>query len=604
MQQQVTRRLAAILAVDVVGYSGMAAQDEPDTRRRLEADVAELFAPRIERFQGHLCKTAGPDLLVAFSTIVGAVRCAVEVQGEAAGRGAAAAGERRLLYRIGINLGDVVFENDGISGKDVDLAVQIGRLAAPGGIALSLDAYFRVRRKLKLEFEDLGEFSPEDLDEPVRLFGIVLPAGAGPETAGSARVTAAAAPSQGDWPSILVLPFENMSGDPEHEYLCDGITLDLITDLAKVSDLRVHASNTSFLYKERRKDILEIGGEQQVRYVLDGSIHRSRAKARIDAQLIDARSGHHLWTDRFSFPWNADDIFAAQDAITRKVVSSISARVGLAERTVAVRKDAASATAYDAFLRGTYHWWQFLNIDESRESWKQSCDWFRQACGLDPLYARSLAWLAYARVEGYRRGWGDDQWLEDAEAEAQRAVHLERSEYDTHWALAYCNLIQRKFDQALGHYHRAFRLNRNDPDLIIEMAEAFTYRGEHDEALTRLQRSLDLNPQYADYCGASMGWVLYFLGRYEDSIRQLTALSYLTGDSLKALAASHAQRAVTQDGASSARETAAAEWFMRDFLESNPGWTAARERERLIFRNAADEDHWLDGLRRAGLPDG
>jgi tetratricopeptide (TPR) repeat protein len=332
---------------------------------------------------------------------------------------------------------------------------------------------------------------------------------------------------------------------------------------------------------------------------------RSDDRVRVNAQLIETATGVQLWSERFDREFS--DIFAAQDELVRRVVSSISARVGVTERAYAIRKDPHSVNAYDAFLRGSYHWWQFVNAGESKYEWTECRKWFERAAELDPSYARPWAWSAYAAVEGYTRGWGDEEVLESAVEWAKRAVQLDRDDYDAHWSLGFCYQHTRRFDQANSEYRRAYELNPNDPDLIIEMAGNLSFTGKHREAVAQLEKSMSLNPQCADYCRSTLAWALYFVEKYGDSLLQLSQISKLSEDDVMVLAASHARNAQSHSEAGqnviASEETAAAEGAMRELLQTLPDWTIERERKYRIFKHSSDEEYWLDGLRLAGLPE-
>ena len=339
--QRVERRLTAILASDVSGYSRLMGVDEEGTLARLKAHQRELVDPKVSEYRGRLVKSTGDGLLIEFASAVDAMRCAVDIQAAMTERNAAVPPEKRIEFRIGINVGDIIVDSDDIIGDGVNVAARLEGLAEPGGICVSGRVLEDAHGKLEITFEDAGEQRLKNIDRPVRVYRV--------RASSAQRAALVALP---DKPSIAVLPFQNMSGDPEQEYFADGIVEDIITALSRYHSLFVIARNSSFTYKGRAVDVKQVGRELGVRYVLEGSVRKSADRVRVTGQLIDAATGAHLWADRFDGALK--DIFDLQDDITLRVVGAIAPKLEQAEMSRALRKPTGSLDAYDHFLRGMW----------------------------------------------------------------------------------------------------------------------------------------------------------------------------------------------------------------------------------------------------------
>jgi adenylate cyclase len=396
------RKLAAILAADVVGFSRLAGVDDDRTLARLRALRSDLIDPTISVHNGHVIKRTGDGALVEFRSVVDAVRCAIEVQSAMIERNAGVPAERRIEFRIGVHLGDVVEEPDGdLMGDGVNIAARLEGIAEPGAICLSEDAFRQVRSRLDLTVSDKGEVRLKNIAQSVRVYSLEV--GAPVETKSTtptepavrAKIPAELAPP--DRPSIAVLAFQNMSCDAEQEYFADGITEDVITDLSKVSGLLVIARNSSFAYKSKAVDIRTVARELGVRSVLEGSIRRAGNRVRITAQLIDAETGGHLWADRFDR--DLSDIFAVQDEVTRRIVDALKIKLSPGEATRLGEVETTSSKALDLFLAGR----EFLFAPtRNRESFDRSVDLFAKATVEDPGYREPHAGVAFAHLLNWR----------------------------------------------------------------------------------------------------------------------------------------------------------------------------------------------------------
>jgi adenylate cyclase len=380
-----TRRLAAILAADVAGYSRLMGADEEGTHERLKAHLRELLEPKIAKHRGRIVKNTGDGMLAEFSSVVDAVRCAVEVQRGMVDREPEVSEEERIRFRIGVNLGDVIVEEHDIFGDGVNVAARLEALAEPGGVCISATVNDQVRDKLPYLFEDMGEQSVKNIARPMRVYALL------PERAPSARV--ASVPSTASTPppvtaprlSIVVLPFANLSNDPEQQYFADGITEDLTTDLSRLADMFVISRNTAFTYRDKQVGTKQIGRELRVRYVLEGSVRRSGNQVRISAQLIDAETDAHIWAERFEGVLS--DLFALQDEVTRRIAVALELEmVG-----IEAARPAQQADALDYILRGRAEMAKPTSRDRKTEAIKL----FEQALMLDPQSVAAQSWLAW-----------------------------------------------------------------------------------------------------------------------------------------------------------------------------------------------------------------
>jgi adenylate cyclase len=444
------RRLAAILAADVEGYSRLMGADEEGTHERLQAHLRELVDPKIAEHRGRIVKNTGDGLLADFASVVDAVRCAVEVQRGMMDREPEVPEERRIRFRIGVNLGDVIVEEHDIFGDGVNVAARLEGLAEPGGICVSARVQEDAVGKLDLAFEDLGEQALKNIVRPVRAYRIVTgPMSAPPQT------TVLSLP---DKPSIVVLPFQNMSGDPEQEYFVDGMVEEIITALSRIRWLFVIARNSTFTYKGQAVDLKRVGRELGVRYVLEGSVRKGGGRVRITAQLIEAKTGAHLWADRFD--GSLEDVFELQDQVATSVAGIIEPALQAAETARSANRPTTDLTAYDLYLRA------YATFLSSGGQIPEAIRLLEQAVERDPCYGPALAWAANCCM----RLLSDDR-SKDPAADRRRGTDFAR---------------------------RALEVAGDDPDIIANAAQALAYFGEDIGAMMALvDRALALNPNYA-----------------------------------------------------------------------------------------------------------
>ncbi len=567
------RRLAAILAADVAGYSRLMASDEAGTLARLNRFRTEVIEPRISEFGGHIVGSAGDSLLVEFTSAVNAVECAAQMQAGLAAQNSELPDDQRMAFRIGVNLGDVIAESGTIYGDGVNIASRLEKLAEPGGICIGRNVYDQVKSKLAYAYADLGSQRFHNIPDPVQAYRVQL---------GRTAAIKPALPWP-DKPSIAVLPFQNMSSDPEQEYFVDGLAEDLITDLSKVPGFLVIARNSSFAYKGKAVDIRLVARELGVRYVIEGSVRRSATRVRINAQLIDALENTHLWADRFDR--DLADVFLLQDEVVGKIVNALADTIPTAH--FPGRQRAANLQAYDLFVRGREL------VTQSPESNRAARPLLEKSIELDPKFAEAHAWLAMSYAFGWLH-WGEDREANRplALAAAERAVALDPENADAHALLGYVLLFDGKMDEGAAEFATALRINPSHAYALLFQGEMYAHRGMADRGVETILKAFRLNPYPPGQYYWILGYTQYAAGRYDDAIRSLRhEETYLTGSS-RILAASLAQLGRLEE----AREVA------RRFLAANPHFSVRHWANTQPFLNDSDRQHFIDGYLKAGLP--
>jgi adenylate cyclase len=479
------RRLTAILAADVAGYSRLMGTDEEGTHERLKSHRSELVDPKIDEHHGRMVKTTGDGVLVEFPSVVDAVRCAVEVQRGMVERNSAILPEERIEFRVGINLGDVIAEGEDIFGDGVNIAARLEALAEPGGIYVSRVVRDQVRDKLDYTFEDLGEQQVKNIARPVRVYRVwdsAIPSDAPTPASRQPLVLP-------DKPSIAVLPFDNMSSNPEQEFFADGIAEDVITALSRYPSLFVIARNSSFSYKGRAIDVKQIGRELGVRYVLEGSLRQSGNRIRVTAQLVEAETGKHAWAERYDR--DLADIFAVQDEITEAVTIATAPAIADAEQQRAMRKPPGSLDAWAAYQRGLWHLSKFDSDDISLAE-----TFFQQAVDLDPRFAGGYTGVAAAlgRAADFR-GRSLPEALNSAKALARRAVALDGADAEARSCLANALYRGGDYEGGLAEAERALTISPNLADAHAVRGAILIFSGRRKEGLAALERSIRLDPR-------------------------------------------------------------------------------------------------------------
>ena len=587
---QVKRKLAAILAADIAGYSRLMGADEAGTLARLKEYRRELIDPKNKQYRGRVVKTTGDGILIEFPSVVDAVGCAIDVQQGMRERNVDVPPESRIEFRIGINLGDVIIDGRDLYGDGVNIAARLEGLAEPGGICISQTVFNHARGKVAFAVEDLGEQTLKNIAQPVHVYRVLLASSREPTMSRSPQPELALP----DRPSIAVLPFQNMSGDPEQEYFADGMVEDIITALSRLSWLMVIARNSTFTYKNKAVDVKQIGRELGVRYALEGSVRKSSNRVRITAQLIGAATGAHLWADRFDGA--LEDIFDVQDRVTASVVGAIEPKLRTAEVDRARHKPTDSLDAYDLYLRAlpNFHALTLAGND-------QALKLLRHAVELDPSYALAAAMAAWCHA--YRRAQG---WAIDLTTEAQEAVQWAQSALDA---------------------------DGDDPEVLHMAGFVLAYvGGDNETGSLLLERSLSINPNSAAAWSAS-GHIKGWLGEPEAAVDhfsraiRLSPLDPMLSTFYGGIAMAHfsakryasavewADKAVRigpkfqpayrwlAAGLAQMDALEQARTVIRRSLAMDPRVTLAELRKRLPSFNSSLLEDYLDGLRKAGMPE-
>ncbi len=571
-EERVERRLAAILAADVVGYSKLMGEDESGTLAALRELRAEVVDPRISEHKGRLFKTTGDGLLVEFSSVVNAVTCAADIQRAMAARSASMGGSRIAELRIGVNLGDVIVEGDDVFGDGVNVAARLEGLAPPGGIAVSAMVRDNIGNRLDLPFEDIGEQSLKNIAAAVRVY-MLRPGGIAPPA------PVLTLPGK---PSIAVLPFTNMSSDPEHEFFADGMTEDLITDLSRNSGLFVIARNSTFAYKGRSVDVRRIASDLGVRYLLEGSARRAAGRVRINVQLIDAIGGNHLWAERFDR--DLADIFAVQDEVIAKIVDASIGRLSPA----APRVRPKNMEAYDLCLRARWL------AEQSPQASREAKLLLQQAIGLDSRYAEAHRLLSMNFWLGWTH-WGEPEEPNRrlAVETAEKAVTLDQNDAACHSWLGYILAYDRRWPESEAEFAVAVHLDPNHAEALAWQSDLASLGSQPLFAIELIEKALRLNPRPDCWYYLLLGQAQYAAHQYQAAIQTLRREETYRSMSRRFLAASLAQAGQLEE----ARREADM------FLLTSPHFTISHWVATQPFRDDEARDHFVDGYRKAGLPE-
>ena len=579
------RRLAAILAADVVGYSRLMEADEEATLTTLNA-YRQVIDGLIADHRGRVFGSAGDSVIAEFASPVEAVRCAVEIQCDIEERNTDVSEDRRMRFRIGVNLGDVMVEGDNLLGDGVNVAARLEGLAEPGGICISGMVHQTIEAKLDLAFEDMGLQEVKNIARPVRAYRVVVEPSPGAVTA--TRPQPQRSPVT-DKPSIGVLPFVNMSGDPEQEYFSDGITEDLITDLSKISGLFVVARNAVFFYKGKAVKPVEVSEELGVRYLLEGSVRKAGNRVRITAQLIDPPTGYHLWAERYDR--DLTDIFALQDEITEKIVVALEVKLTESEQEQVARRYTENLEAYDHFLRGRDQ------VRATNETNAQAREMFERAIELDPSFAAAYAILSYTHWRDWFNQWSEGpQALERAFEAAQKAVALDDSLPLARAYLAWAYVWKRHHEQAITEAKRAIALDPNLAEGYARLGEILSLSGRPEEGVSLVKKAMRLDPHYPPNYLIYLGHAYYAMGKYEEAIAAMKRSLTRNPD----FVFPHRTLAVIFSELGRKEEAQAQ---IAELLRIGPRASIEDLRERWPFKDQAVSERYLEALRKAGLPE-
>ena len=650
------RRLAAIFAADMVGYSRLMEADERGTIARQKAHLSELIDPTITKHRGRIVKLMGDGMLVEFASVVDAVECAVAVQRAMVEREAEVSDDRRIQYRVGINLGDIIIEDEDIFGDGVNIAARLEEIAEPGGVCISGTAYDQLKQKVDVGYKFLGEQQVKNIAEPVRVYRVLLdPKEAGrvigfqrkPRPPWTAMATAAALvailaagglwwlqpwvervepadPSKmafplPDRPSIAVLPFTNLSDDPNQDYFADGMTEDLITDLSKLSGLFVIARNSSFSYKGQQVRIRQVAEDLGVRYVLEGSVRRAGGQVRINAQLIDAQTGGHLWAERYD--GSAADVFELQDRITSEIVQALSVTLSAGEQALAEQMETSVPEAYDAFLRGWSHFRRKTPDDFAR-----AIRYFKTAITLDPAYTR-----AYAALAGLYWDLADKNWSTATSAWSMRLgitmmeglqreeLYLKKAMENpgplAHQVASGRFLRQGRHEMAIAEAQRAIDLDPNSAHALQAMGTVLIFAGQPGAATKWIDKAMRLSPKFEDDYLYLRGLAAFGDERYEEAAQLLIgAARHNPNDdrSLIVLAAAYGHLGKLDEAKSTFEKANALRRERQKQLPDSDlmagidvllvGPYTLKDVDFWPYKAKADRERLRDGLRLAGMP--
>lgn len=611
-EARVERRLAAILAADVAGYSRLMGANEVGTLQTLKTHRNELIDPAIAAHRGRIVKTTGDGMLVEFASVIDAVGCAVAVQRAMVSRNADVPDDKRIVFRIGINVGDIIIDGGDIFGDGVNVAARLETLCEPGGLCISRTANDQIRDKLSLAFADLGEQAMKNIARAVGVFGLAatdiaaLPEEALPEvsrsapgkagiealgsaaTGGSSPEAAAPHMTLPSQPSIAVLPFANLSADPSQEFFADGLAEDILTGLSRFRDLFVISRNSTFRYKGKSVDVPTVARELGVHFVLEGSVRRAGDRVRVTAQLIDAATDRHVWAERYDR--SLEDIFEIQDELTSSIVATLPGRVEAATRDRVKRKAPENLAAYECVLAG-----KLLHHRSSKADNAEALRLLERAIALEPDYAHAHAWKACTLGQCYVYGWFEDRdaTVRQIVEELQLALALDENDSDVHRILAAVNLAaHHDHEKAFYHQERALTLNPNDDLIVVQQGEILTWLGRPQEGIEWIQKAMRLNPYHPERFWSHLARACFTARRYEDAIKALQHVNQADRTALVALAACHAALG---------NETAAKD-HVQEILKQAPDFCVDDFLSTQHYKLSSDVEHCRTALLKAGLP--
>jgi TolB-like protein len=579
------RRLAAILATDVVGYSRLIRANEEGTIAALKALRVDIIDPKLAEHHGRIVKLMGDGMLAEFPSVVDAVRAAVETQLAVTEHNSGLPEDNRIVFRVGINLGDVIIDGDDIHGDGVNVAARLEGLAEPGGICVSGMVYEGVRDRIDVAFEDLGEQKVKNIDRPVRVWRWL----AGDEVAPAGPLGATELQPPPDKPSIAVLPFDNMSGDPEQEYFVDGITEDIITTLSKIPDLFVIARNSTFTYKGVATGVKQIAQDLGVRYVVEGSVRKAGQRVRITAQLIDATTGHHRWAERYDR--DLSDIFALQDEITREIVTAVDVELTEGDQIRVWRDSAGDMAAYEHFAKGRAHFSR-----NTPKAISQAQQEFEKALSLNPRFAAAHTFI------GWNHAIAAVWWSKDREesfrlarAAAETALSLDDALADPHGVLAFIDLYSGEHARAERMAEKGTSLNPNGANAHNMLAMVRNFMGKPGEALGTARHACRLSPR-VPYMLMELGRAFCEVERYQEAQEPL---GRVISDRPYWITA-RALLIVTSSGLGNVE---LAKQHAAELLKTSPGFSIGHWAQTLPYKIPDDLERYLDALRYAGLPE-
>jgi adenylate cyclase len=588
-EERVNRKLAAILAADVVGYSRLMGADEEGTLSALKQHRQSVFDPAVAAHNGRIVKLIGDGTIVEFGSVVDAVNCAVSVQRSDGTLPDEALRQPRIVLRIGINLGDVIIEGDDIYGDGVNIAARLEPLAEPGGICVSSIVNESIGNRIDVRFNDAGDISVKNIDRPIRVWK--WHPSATPDVAKPNGNRADKPLPNVATASIAILPFTNMSGDPEQEYFSDGISEDIITDLSKIAGLTVIARNSSFTYKGRSVDIRAVGRELGVQSVLEGSIRRAGNRVRITAQLIDATNGAHLWADRYDR--DLTDIFEVQDDVTHRIVDALKITLSPAEKERLADTETSNVAAYDCVLRGREF---MLTKDKNLETFGQAIKYFKQALEYDPNYSLAYACLGFGYMFDYQNRWTEnpDSSLPIAKEYARQAIEKDPNEPLARCVSALAASYEKDLDRAKTEIDAALALN---PSLALAhnlRGTIRTFAGQPLEAIPEIEQAMRLDPALSGQFLHFLGLAYLMAGKYETAAALLRQRIILVPNT-------DFSRAILTSALGHLGEVDDARRVWGELMVINPNYSFTAHIGRQPFKREEDVERIAEGLRKAGV---
>jgi adenylate cyclase len=587
-EERLQRRLAAILSADVVGYSRLMGIDEVGTLARLKAMRRDIIDPLVSAHSGRTFKLMGDGALVEFASAVDAVTCAIEVQKQVRERNSSSPEDSRIQFRIGINVGDIIVDGDDIYGDGVNVAARIQALADPGGIYISRGAAEQVRDKVPIKIETRGEQTVKNIARPVEVFCIIGEHRDSIEPAVRESETRVQTPTVADKPTIAVLPFVNMSGEPEQEFFADGITEDILTELSRFRELFVISRNSAFFYKGKPINVQKVAKELGVQFIVEGSVRKAGGRVRITVQLIDAETDRHLWAERYDR--ELANIFAIQDEVTSSIVSILPGRVAAAAHDRVQRKPPENLAAYECVLAG-----KLLHHRSARADNEQALRMLERAIALDPGYAHAHAWKACVLGQSFVYGWcaNAEATMRTLIEELTLALSLDENDSDVHRVLAAVNLsIHRDHDKALYHQERALALNPNDDLIVVQQGEALTWIGQAEQGIEWIQKAMRLNPYHPERFWSHLGRAYFVARRYGEAVKAFQHISRADHSHWAFIAACHAQLG----------DTPAAKGAAQEVLQREPSFSIERFIATQHYKHESDREHHRAALVKAQLP--
>jgi TolB-like protein/class 3 adenylate cyclase len=579
-EERLQRRLAAILSADVVGYSRLMGFDEAGTLSRLNTLRRELIDPTIAAHSGRIVKLMGDGALAEFASAVDAVTCAIEIQRLVREGDAADSDGNSIQFRIGVNVGDVIIQGDDILGDGVNIAARVEGVAEPGGIAISEDTWRQIQGKVPGNFIDTGEQTLKNIPRPVRVYALDLT----PKLAAAVEVKGP--PALATKPSIAVLAFNNMSGDPEQEYFSDGISEDIITDLSKLSELHVIARNSTFTYKGKPVDVKRVGRELGVHYVVEGSVRKAGNRIRVTGQLVDTATGAHLWADRFDRELN--DIFAVQDELTQEIIAALKVKLTPEQKCRLVRKSTITVEAYNFFLRGREQ-----AMIQTKSNNIEARALLESAIAISPGFAAPHAYIAFTRLTDYLI-FGDLHSLQAGLQIAAQAIAMGEDDPYPHFVHSIALVAYREYDKALAEVQRCLALAPNLAEGHMQLANVYYYSGDPSRAVDTLNAYMRLDPFYPPLALHFLAQAQHSLGQFDAAVTTLKRrLEREPSENGYALLASCYGHLGEIDESRSA-------WA--EVMRIAPDFLVERRWGVMPFKNPHEYARRVEGLRKAGLP--